>query len=42
MQEEVDSLSVLKEADQLNSLLQTLSKDLGWNIVPACNVFSIM
>lgn len=38
MQEEVDASAVLAEADKLNCLIQTLTKDLKWSIVPACNV----
>ncbi|XP_034254094.1 uncharacterized protein LOC117652955 [Thrips palmi] len=38
MQEEVDATAVLAEADKLNCLIQTLTKDLKWSIVPACNV----
>lgn len=40
MQEEVDYTRVLTEADKLNSLIQTIQKDLKWTVMPACNVIS--
>jgi len=42
MQQEVDADSVLIEADKLNTLLQTLTKDLRWSLIPACNVMSLV
>lgn len=42
MQQEVDANAVLIEADKLNSLLQTLTKDLRWSVIPACNVMKLV
>ena len=41
MQQEVNGRAVLRNADSLNSLLHVLSKDLGWNVLPACKVFTM-
>lgn len=42
MQEVVNGLKVLLEADKLNCLLQTFTKDIKWHFVPACTVLSAM
>lgn len=42
MQEVVNGLKVLLEADKLNSLCQTLSKDIKWQFTPACTIISTM
>ncbi|KAK3913496.1 Transcription factor GTE10 [Frankliniella fusca] len=40
MQEEVDGVKLLLEADKLNSLIHILMKDLKWQVIPACTVLS--
>ncbi|KAK3908833.1 3-oxoacyl-[acyl-carrier-protein] synthase 3 [Frankliniella fusca] len=40
MQEVVNSSKVLLEADKLNCLLQTLTKDLKWHFIPACTILT--
>lgn len=42
MQQEVDADSVIIEADKLNAVLQTLTKDLKRSVIPACNVMSLV